>query len=124
MACFSNETKHKAAKFVMIVSLVTLVMGVLVLIFGVLQSGQFSDYTSEYASFDISGGFATGTIAFGILTALVGLLGACTAKYKKPVFATLFMILGSIMFILLCVAGALMMGGSEQIQEGIDSVCK
>lgn len=123
MACFSNETKHKAAKFVMIVSIIAGILGILVLIFGILQAGKFSGYTSEYANFDISGGFATGTIVFGILTILVALLGGCTAKFKKPVFATFFMIFASIMFILLCIAGALMVGGSDQIKNQAQKVC-
>jgi hypothetical protein len=47
MACYSNETKHKCSKVVMVVSIAIFVLGLLTTIYGFGQAGVGSEITKE-----------------------------------------------------------------------------
>ena len=115
MACYSNETKHKCSKIVIYISIALFVLGIATTAFGVLQSGQAKSYTSDFANFDLKGGFVAGTIIGGILAIVVAILGCLTGKYKKFFFALPFSILTFILFIILAIAGAIMAGDKGTI---------
>ena len=124
MACYSNETKHKCAKIVIYISVVVLLLGLLTAIFGFMQSSAGKEYATEYGvSFDISGGFAVGTIIGGILCIITGVLGLLTGKFKKAIFTIPFLVMSFLIFILLVVAGGIMAGGEEAITEIVDKAC-
>ena len=123
MACYSNEVKHKCSKIVLIISVLIFIMGVLTVIMGVLQMGAGSSYTSEYADFDMQGGFAAGTLIGGILAIGTGVLGVLTGKYKKFFFSCPFVSLASILAIVLFIAAAIMGGGEGALQDIVDEGC-
>jgi cell shape-determining protein MreD len=75
------------------------------------------------SKFDISGGFAYGTIIAGILALLTGILGFMTGKFKKAIFTLPFIILCLILFILLIIAGAIMAGDKSFLEEGLNTAC-
>eukprot|EP00355_Strombidium_rassoulzadegani_P000647 CAMPEP_0168614842 /NCGR_PEP_ID=MMETSP0449_2-20121227/4192_1 /TAXON_ID=1082188 /ORGANISM="Strombidium rassoulzadegani, Strain ras09" /LENGTH=187 /DNA_ID=CAMNT_0008655553 /DNA_START=16 /DNA_END=579 /DNA_ORIENTATION=+ len=123
MACYSNEVKHKCSKIVLIISVLIFILGILTVIMGVLQMGAGSEYTSEYANFDMQGGFAAGTLIGGVFAVIIGVLGVLTGKYKKFFFSCPFVVLASIFAILLFVAAAIMGGGEGALQDVIDQGC-
>jgi len=53
MACYSNDTKHKCSKLVLIIGIITAIMGIIVAAFGAAQMGAGEEYVSEYAKLDV-----------------------------------------------------------------------
>jgi len=123
MACYSNETKHKCSKVVLVVGGLALLMGLIVTVFGAAQMGVAEEYTSDYASFDLEGGFAIGTVIGGIFCIVTGVLGCLTGKFKKPFFTFPFVVLSCLIAIFLLVAGAVMAGGEEAIKDLVAEGC-
>lgn len=123
MGIYSNEMKQKCSKVVLIIGVVAGICGVLTLAFGAMQMGAGKEYTSDYGSFDVQGGFAIGTIAAGILCIVTGVLGCLTGKFKKPFFTIPFIVLAILIAIFLFVAAAVMGGGEDQLKELVDEGC-
>jgi hypothetical protein len=123
MACYSNETKHKCSKVVLIIGIAAFVVGILVAVFGAMQMGAGKEYTAEYANIDVEGGFSMGTIIGGILCIITGVLGCLTGKFKKPFFTIPFMALAIIIAIFLLVAAAIMGGGEDTVKDVIAQAC-
>ena len=122
MACFSDATKHKCSKFVMVVGIVLVILGILTLAYGYAQfSGQ--SFENEYAEMDFTSGLAMGTLAAGLFTAIVGICGLLTAKFKKPFFAAPFMICSFIFFIVCLIIGGMSLAPSDDVTEAKEVAC-
>mmetsp|Transcript_14619 Transcript_14619/g.24919 ORF Transcript_14619/g.24919 Transcript_14619/m.24919 type:complete len:140 (-) Transcript_14619:740-1159(-) len=123
MGCYSNETKHSCSVIVTIVSVLGLILGFVVTGYGVLQTGHASEFTSQYAEFDVENGFAIGTIISGAACILVGMLGILTGRFKNACTAIPFMFFGTILVVLLIIAAAISGGDKQQVQSVIDDGC-
>ena len=124
MACFSDEIKHKCSKFVMVVSILLILLGIVTLAYGyfTLSGDKWATPSGDY-DLDFSQAVAGLILIAGLLTVLTGCLGMCTGKFKKVFFTLPFMILTFIIMILCFAAGAMALAEPEDITDVKNVVC-
>ena len=123
MACFKNKTKHTCSKVVIVISVLSLLMGLITALYGFAMAGAGGEYTSQYGDFDVKGGQAFVTIIGGIFCIVVGVLGLLTGKFKKPIFTIPFIVLAFLIAILLFAGAAVMGGGEEDLKKIVSDGC-
>jgi hypothetical protein len=128
MACYSNACKSLCAKVVVGLSVIIVLLGLVSCIFGGMQMGnkitpsEVIPEFSDTSAFDGSG-FGLFVLIFGLITIITGVLGILTAKYKKPWFATLFILLTFVMGMALFIAGILAAFGGAIYDLVAESAC-
>ena len=125
MACYSDDTKAKAAKFVTFVSIAVFLFGLITVAYAYAQStGQNIEGDSEYTSFKVDkSGFATMTLIGGVFAIITAILGCLTAKFKKFFLAVPFGCIAFIIALLLLIAGTIAGGFDSTIQDLKDQAC-
>lgn len=114
MACFSNRTKAGCAKFIAIVSCVLLVMGIASACYGYFGTDTKATWKLGENTFPTPGAlFGILAILAGAFTAITGLLGLLTAKFKKCCFTLPFMIFSAIICILMLVVSVIALAGQN-----------
>lgn len=123
MACYSNACKNCCTKVVMGISVLIFILGLVCIGFGAMQMGVVSEAT-DYVDFTVDqSSLGLGVLVLGVLSVVIGLLGCCTGKYKKPYFACPFILLTMIVGLVTLIIGFIMMGGAAVIQTAVDSAC-
>ena len=124
MACYSNGCKSMCAKLVVLFSVIFGILGIVTAAFGAMQSGAVPAPTS-YISFDASNaGVGRGVLILGIVVIITSLLGCATAKFKKPWFAILFIILTLGLGLALLIVGVLSAFGGAVYDVAAATACK
>jgi len=126
MACYSNGCKSMCSKVVIGLSVVILILGLVSTIFGGAQLAnkvEAKEFLPEIGGKIDNSGLGTAILIFGLITIATGTLGVLTAKYKKPWFATLFIVLTCLMGLALFLFGILAALGGDIYDAVADSIC-
>ena len=93
-------------------SILIFLLGATCAAFGVLQYGIIDETVqADFTTFSVDkSSFGLVTMCAGGLAVIIGCLGCCTGRCKKPVFAVPFILLTFIVGIVILVMGILMMG--------------
>lgn len=127
--CYSNGCKSKCQKMVFGISILLGLLGLLTLIFGILQTGVIPP--SKNAAFEKDNGFsipsrsgyAIAIILFGIYALVMSILGCATSSYQKAVFAVPFGVLTFVLGVSLLVLGLVAFGFTDGFVVVRDAVC-
>jgi hypothetical protein len=123
MACYSNACKAMCTKVVVALSVVIFILGALTAAYGAMQMGMIQKPT-DFIEFEIDGsGFGMQILILGIIVIVTALLGCATAKFKKPWFATLFIILTFCLGLAMLIMGALAAFGGAIYDIIADTAC-
>ena len=107
MALYSNAYKSMCAKLIIGISCLVCLFGLITAIFGALQMGAIQA-PSEFSSYaPQEGGTGKAVLALGVIIIITSMLGCATAKFKKPCFAILFIILCGVLGLVMVIVGAL-----------------
>jgi hypothetical protein len=124
MACYSNGCKSMCAKVVVLLSVIFGILGIVTAAFGAMQSGVVPSPTS-YISFDVSNArVGKGVLILGVVVIITSLLGCATAKFKKPWFAILFIILTLGIGLALLIIGVLSAFGGAVYDAAAATACR
>ena len=126
MACYSDKVKAVSAKVVVGISVIILIFGLVSTILGGAQIANKVNavaFLPELEGKIDNSGLGKMVLAFGLITIATGTVGVLTAKFKKPWFTTLFIILTFVMGLALFISGLIAAFGSEIYDAISDSIC-
>ena len=124
MACYSNGCKSMCAKLVVVLSVIFGILGIVTAAFGAMQMGVVPAPT-DYISFDASNAaVGKGVLILGVVCIITSLLGCATAKFKKPWFAILFILLTLGLGLALLIVGVLSAFGGAVYDAAASTACR
>ena len=124
MALYSNACKSMCAKMVVAISVVIGLLGLITLVMGLGMSGNAPSLGGKLSlDFGSNASLGQGMMILGALVLVTGILGCLTAKFKKPWFAILFIILTFILGLVLIIVGGLSAFGSQVYSAVGNAAC-
>ena len=110
MACYNEKCSACCGGVIKLISVLICMLGLLVLVFGAMQTDYLPPSTN-YVNIDIGkSGFGMAVIFLGLVSIMIAILGCCTAKTKNCLFATMFITTSFLMGLSLLIIGIIMSG--------------
>lgn len=123
MVCYSNSYKACCGKIIMIISVFMGLVGLITLIFGLLNTGTIPGGDKLKFIPDMSN-LGLGIVFLGIIAIVIAVLGCMLRKYKNCCFATLYIVLTGIVGLICLILGFVMVGGSGLVMQATNAACK